>query len=429
MTVMTRRDLFRSTAATALIGALPAMGVANLAFAGPGADPNILIVLHLRGGCDGLNLISPSNDSFFVSARATDLRVSDSGQNAGYGLANGPDPQIDFRLHPSCAGLAEIYRQKQLAFVHAAGVTNEMRSHFVATDMIQRGVAEPAALGRVGTGWFARYLNAAGTSTLCSAMSMAGTMSGEFVGHASALSTPDLDHGFGVPGGPQTVAVLERLYGSAAGPVGDTGRRTLAAMAAINQRLPHDPTGKVQAYAPDAAVGTGYDGAGELGRGLKGVAELIKADIGLTAASVELGGWDMHENQPGRFKANADKFSRAVAAFWNDMAPYHDRLTLVTLTEFGRRLRSNRSNGTDHGRGSVIAVLGGRVGGGRFYGAWPGTSDDKLDEGVDLAVVTDYRLILSELLEVHGGRPVGRDIFPGYREAARLGLVKPVMAG
>jgi uncharacterized protein (DUF1501 family) len=423
MTRMTRRDLFRSTAATALVTALPAFGISRVAFAAPGSDPQILIVLHLRGGCDGLNLISPANDAFFVAARAADLRVADSGGDAGYGLANGPDPAIDFRLHKSAGGLAEIYQQKQLAFVHAAGVTNAMRSHFVATDMIQHGVAEPAALGRVGTGWFARHLNASGETGIYNAMSMAGILSGEFVGDATALSTPDLDRGFGVPGGAATTAVLERLYASARGGVGATGRHTLSAMAAIDQRLPHDASGKIMPYTAEDDKDTG-----PLGRGLKGVAELVKADIGLSAASVELGGWDMHDNQPGRFKAAADKLSRAVAAFWNDMAPYHDRLMVVTLTEFGRRLRSNRSNGTDHGRGSVIAVLGGRVDGGRFYGAWPGTSEDKLEEGVDLAVATDYRRVLTELLAVHSGRPVGPEIFPGYQDEGALGLVKPTSA-
>jgi len=428
MSVMNRRDLFRSVAATALISALPGLGVSRLAFAAPGRDPMILIVLHLRGGCDGLNLISPANDPFFVAARASDLRVADSGGNAGFALANGPDPAIDFRLHAAAGGLSELYGQGQLAFIHAAGVTNEMRSHFIATDMIQRGVADPAALTRIETGWLARHLMARGDTQICGAMSMAGTLSGEFVGLSTALSTPDLDHGFGVPGGAATTKILQSLYGQAPGPVGETGRETLTAMAAIDGRLPRGPNGKVMPYAPDASSkgpGSNYEAGAELGRGLKGIAELIKADLGLSAASVELGGWDMHENQPGRFKTQATKLSQAVSAFWNDLAPYHDRLLVVTLTEFGRRLRSNRSNGTDHGRGSVMAVLGGRVAGGRFHGAWPGTADQDLDEGVDLAVATDYRQILTELVAAHGGHRPNADIFPGFHHAAALGLIRP----
>jgi uncharacterized protein (DUF1501 family) len=103
------------------------------------------------------------------------------------------------------------------------------------------------------------------------------------------------------------------------------------------------------------------------------------------------------------------------------MAPFHDRLTVVTITEFGRRLRGNKSGGTDHGRASVMAILGGRVKGGRFYGRWPGLKSADLDEGVDLAVTTDYRRILTEILDNRQGRK-GGNWFSGYKDPGPLGL-------
>jgi uncharacterized protein (DUF1501 family) len=106
------------------------------------------------------------------------------------------------------------------------------------------------------------------------------------------------------------------------------------------------------------------------------------------------------------------------------MQRYHDRLLVVTVSEFGRRLRSNRSNGTDHGRAGVMAVLGGRVAGGRFYGPWPGLHSEKLDEGVDLAVATDYRQVLSEVLSAHSGTTLGAAVFPDYRAPGKLGLIR-----
>jgi uncharacterized protein (DUF1501 family) len=130
----------------------------------------------------------------------------------------------------------------------------------------------------------------------------------------------------------------------------------------------------------------------------------------------------MHEYQSGRFRGQVTKLSSGLSAFWNDLAAYHDRMIVVTVTEFGRRLRSNRSNGTDHGRASVMAVLGGRIRGGRFHGGWPGLEPEALDEGVDLRVATDYRQVLSELIDARAGHPVA-GVFPNYRSPGRLGLV------
>jgi uncharacterized protein (DUF1501 family) len=146
-------------------------------------------------------------------------------------------------------------------------------------------------------------------------------------------------------------------------------------------------------------------------------------DIGLQIATVDIGGWDTHENQPGRFRNAVDRLSSGISAFYEDMARDHDRLVLVTVSEFGRRLRSNRSNGTDHGRAGVMAVLGGKVAGGRCYGRWPGLRSEKLDEGVDLAVATDYRQVFSEVLAARSRGPLAT-VFPDYKPSAPLGLFR-----
>jgi len=104
------------------------------------------------------------------------------------------------------------------------------------------------------------------------------------------------------------------------------------------------------------------------------------------------------------------------------MAQTQDRLIVVVVTEFGRRLRSNRSNGTDHGRGSVMMVLSGKVAGGRIYGRWPGLKSEQLEEGVDLAVVNDYRQSLSEVIGHWRGPAYASGVFPGFTSAANLGL-------
>jgi len=184
--------------------------------------------------------------------------------------------------------------------------------------------------------------------------------------------------GFAPSGGPQVDDVLGRLYLAAPGDVGAAGRGALAAMRAIDARLPRDAQRKIVPY--QAEQGVNYDLAGDLGRPLRTVAQLAKMEIGLEFAAVDIGGWDTHEYQAGRFRNAVERLSNGLSGFYADMARFHDRLVIVVLSEFGRRLRSNKSNGTDHGRAGVMAVLGGAVAGGRMVGPWPGLAADRLDD-------------------------------------------------
>ncbi len=417
--LLTRRAILGSGATTAaLLGLAP--GISRLAFAADGRDRGLLVVVHLRGGCDGLNFISPANDPDFIAARVSELRVAADGQDAGYQLPGGPDSGIDFRLHSAAGGLAELYKSGQLAFVHAAGLSDATRSHFVATDMIEHGVAGDNALTRTNTGWIARYQQTLASSGADMGVAAAGAPSGDFAGSAIALAVPDLSGGFGAPGGPQVNDVLQRLYGRAKDPVVAAGRAALDAMQLLDQRVPRDAQNHPMNYVGEGNVN--YDPAGDLARPLKTVAQIAKMQIGLQVATVDIGGWDTHEGQPGRFRNAVTRLSTGISAFYNDMSRYHDRLIVVTISEFGRRLRSNRSSGTDHGRAGVMAVLGGQVQGRRFYGRWPGLRAEKLDEGVDLAVATDYRQVLGEVLAAHSGATGLPTVFPDYRNPGPLGI-------
>jgi len=400
--MLSRRDLFRLSAGAA---AFACPGLSKLAFAAAGRDPGLLILLHLRGGCDGLNLVSPAEDGDFIAARASDLRVAAEGTDAGFPLGNG------FFLHAAAPGLAELYKQGHLAIVHAAGLAAGTRSHFVAIDMIDRGIADNAQLARATTGWLTR----AGRGN---AVSAATTPGGELLGAASALALPNLAGGVAPAGGPPVAAALERLYAGASGPFGTAGRQALESLAAIDRRLPRDATGKVTLETKAA-----YAGAGELATPLQTVAQLVRMEVGLTSATLDLGGWDTHENQAGRFRNQVVKLSAGLAALWEDLAPWHDRAVVVAWSEFGRRLRSNKSGGTDHGRGGVALVLGGKVAGGRVAGAWPTLAADRLDEGVDLAVANDIRAVLAEALTAVDGVPPPPAVFPGFA-AQPLGLFR-----
>lgn len=415
-----RRTILKSAAAGAAVSVLPIPGLSLLSFAAPSRERPLLVIVHLRGGADGLNFISPATDPDFIAARTSELRVAADGPDPGYALANGPDSRIDFRLHAAAGGLAELYKSGALAFIHAVGLTDGTRSHFVATDMIDRGVADAPSLTRIRDGWLARYLQSApGASGQVAAASAAAAIGGELVGRQNALAVPDLSGGLAPAGGAQARDVLTRLYAVAQDRVGDAGRSALAAMQTIDGRVPRDAKGAVVPYRPDD--GASYDSAAEFGRPLKTLAQLIKMELGLEVATVDIGGWDTHEYQPGRFKAAVQRLSNGLAAFWNDTARYHDRMIVVSISEFGRRLRSNRSMGTDHGRAGVMMVLGSGVKGGRFYGRWPGLANAKLDEGVDLAVATDYRQVLTEILRRRGAEPASH-VFPGYADPGPIGV-------
>lgn len=414
-----RRDILKALAALGISSTALPLGLRHMAFAAEAAAP-VLIVMHLRGGCDGLNFISPANDPAFIDARASELRVTAEGKDAGYALANGIGKNIDFRLHNAAGGLAELYKNGHLAFIHASGLTDGTRSHFVATDMIEAGVGLSADLSHSESGWLTRSLATQNKNALgLEAIAVSGAIAGDLRGSNRVLAAPDVNGGLPVEGGPAVASALWQMYGNRPDLLGEAGRLALQQPAIIDQRIERDAAGHVIAYAPQN--GANYDKAGGFAATLKSVARLIKMDIGLRALTMDYGSWDTHEYQAGRFRGQIEPMSEGLAAFWNDLAAYHDRITLVMVTEFGRRLRSNKSGGTDHGRAGVMGVLGGKVAGGRMYGTWPGLSTAQLDEGVDLAVTTDYRQVLSEALE-HVGVKNSATLFPNFHPAKPLGL-------
>ncbi|HLG90136.1 MAG TPA: DUF1501 domain-containing protein [Alphaproteobacteria bacterium] len=431
--LQTRRDFLKAAAIAGTIA--PLSGVRDLAYGADSSRDKVLVVLFLRGGCDSLNLIGPCNDRNYVEDRIAPLRVLDSGDKPGISLANGLDPAIDFRLHPAAAPLGDLYKQGHLAIVHAVGLSNETRSHFVAQDLIERGAVSDAGDQSTGaksstpieSGWLARYAKLVGLDNAgpkaVPVLSASNAVDKSLEGFGAALAIPDLAGGVGLAGGEQARAVLSALYADQPGDIAEAGRLTLAKFATVDAGVPKGPDGKPMPYHPEG--GANYDEGGEsAGRGLAAIARIIKMDIGLRVASVDMGGWDTHQGQQYRFGVLATQLGRNIAAFWNDLAAYHDRLVLVTISEFGRRLRSNKSNGTDHGHAGAMLVLGGRVNGGRMYGKWPGLATPALDRAVDLAVTTDYRAVLAAV--AGSGLPSQRvaQLFPGYAPGSPLPILR-----
>jgi uncharacterized protein (DUF1501 family) len=156
----------------------------------------------------------------------------------------------------------------------------------------------------------------------------------------------------------------------------------------------------------------------DIGNNLKQIAQLLKANLGVEAAFTDVTGWDTHQNQggvDGQLSNRLRDFSSAIAAFWRDMGDDAENITLVTMSEFGRTARENGTGGTDHGHANAMFVLGAGVKGGKVYGRWPGLANEQLNEGRDLALTTDYRGVLGEVVSSTLGAENLDRVFPGSR--------------
>ena len=153
------------------------------------------------------------------------------------------------------------------------------------------------------------------------------------------------------------------------------------------------------------------------------MARLIKADVGVEVAFADIDGWDHHANEIGQLSNLLRQFGNGLSAFARDLGDRMADVVVVTMSEFGRTAAENGNGGTDHGHGGVMMVLGGPVRGGKVYGKWPGLEPEQLFEGRDLAVTTDFRDVLAELVRGHLGQNPDQ-VFPGYSAGPALGLLR-----
>jgi len=399
---------------SAAIAAMTGSRISGFAFAPEGEADHIFIYVFLRGGCDGLNLVAPVNDSSYAASRPTELRVLDSGDNQGLRLGNS-FKDLDFRLHKKAPELKELYDSNALAVIHAAGLTNGTRSHFDAMDIIERGSLNNKNLSE---GWFTRYLNSTtsiNSSNMFPSIAVGSSMPSSFLGSNSTLAINNLND-YKLRGDVKYNDLLRGFY-TGKSLLDEAATNALNSIKYINDHLPKDATGKAVSYTP------GNDSKypeNQLGKSLQTLAQIIKMDMGLQVASVDYGGWDTHEHQQNTFANLTEGLSKSLGAFYNDLSNYHSKVTVMVMSEFGRRLKSNKSGGTDHGHGNVMFVLGGDVKGGKMYGKWPGLNNEQLDNNVDLAVTTDYRNVLSEIIVRKLSNPKLGYIFPGYKDYSPL---------
>jgi uncharacterized protein (DUF1501 family) len=412
-----RRGMLQALGGTALLTAT--LGDAQLAFGAvaPGAKPHVLVTIVLAGGFDGLSMIAPIGDPAYAPARP-DIAVPAS-------LAK----QVDstFGLHPSLAPLYPLWTAGSCAAVHAVGQESPTRSHFEAMDELERAAPNSS----LRNGWLNRTLGTLPDSGALEAMSLGesgvpGLLRGE---HASLSAYRLADITLPVNYTATPLALWQQAMGEL-----HTGARpevkapmgnALNAIDVLTNKVA--PAEKAAGAAGQNAAGAGYPNDG-YGQGLKDIARLVKADTGLRVATVHVGGWDLHTgfgsptSGGGTFAGRLLAIAGGLAAFAADLGPEFDRVTVFTVSEFGRRVQQNGNQGLDHGHGNAMLVLGGKINGGKVHGTWPTLAADKLDHG-DLAGSTDYRSVISEFLVGQMGVTSVKDVFPGLTPTP-LGLVK-----
>lgn len=371
------------------------------------ADPT-LVVIFLRGGADSLSLVAPTADKDYIQARPEFLRVLRKGEAPGHKLTDAL-ADVDFRLHPAASELAELFHAGDLSILHATGLTEATRSHFDAEARIERAAQDGGA-----GGWLGRSLKAMGAGGPLPALAV-GTSAPESLRGAKAAVAPDLSELMLAPGhwlAPGLRARLASGFGDH-GPLSASMTELLSLSQALEDRFWIKDSGEMRAYAPEVDWPQN-----QLTQPLQTVAQAIKADMGLRIATLDYGGWDTHVNQAGQFQALLGDLSRSLMAFWRDLGSRQQDVAVVVQSEFGRRLHANASGGTDHGRAGAMMVLGPQAKGGRLLGRWPGLANDKLEEGADLAVTTDYRDVLAEVLSGHLKIGDLGPVFPGLKPSA-----------
>jgi uncharacterized protein (DUF1501 family) len=409
----TRRQFLQSSAVLAGAVAWPTW-MPRLAFAPAQAAPrgDTLVVVFLRGAADTLNIVVPHGEAAYYGLRPT-LGIPRPDDRKAQAKLRAIDLDGFFGLHPNLAPLLPAWQAGHLAPIHACGAPDESRSHFRAMELMERGVDDERG---PASGWIGRLLATLNTGNHSPLRAVGlGQLPQRSLSGAvpvSALrSIADFHLGGDAAAVAQMQAALTSLY-SGGDAVSLIGQETMSILDTL-QAL--DPLG----YAP--AHDARYPNS-EFGLGLRQVAMLIKAEVGLEVAAIDVGGWDTHFAQGGSEGQMANLLAdlgQGLAAFHADLFDTAGRITVVTMSEFGRRVQENGSLGTDHGHGSLMLLMGGNVVGGRVGGQWPGLGPQQLVGPGDLAVTTDYRDVLAEVCLKRLNNPALGEIFPGFAATMR----------
>lgn len=440
----------RSFLKTGALGTFAAGSLSShVALAAPAYNEQILVYIFLRGGIDGCNLVVPlgANDHEYYSLMRPNIGIPATG--TGHALQLGSQP---FGLNPAASPLVDLFTDSRLAIVQAVGTPDSIasRSHFDAEKYVELGT--PGAVGTL-SGWLHRHFYSMSTTLdvypdelFLPIVAFRNTPPASLLGNNSSLTvwSPGdfrLDNAHwrwsSTDVGYMQLEMLPEIHGIGADEFSHAGSQALAAEAILRTSYDHDYTGS-------GAIPYGQTYIGDR---MSDIAQMIKLNLGTRIFTLDYGGFDTHTDQdnPQNYDDQIAELSVALSAFLDDLeqsgGAYADRTTIIIQSEFGRRLYQNISNGTDHGNGNYMLVLGKQVNGGEIYGTWPGlypgtedgfvnyanpkngSTSPELFEGA-LATTTDFRQVLSEYLAVRCEHTTATlaYVFPGYSGYSPLGI-------
>jgi uncharacterized protein (DUF1501 family) len=373
----------------------------------PGAGKKQLVVLFQRGAADGLNIVVPFGEPNYYRMRPS---IAIPRPRAG---ADNAVIDLDgfFGLHPGLTPLLPLFQKNELAIVQAAGSPDPTRSHFDAQDYMESGTPGVKA---TEDGWLDRALGTIPEENASPfrAVAMGPNLPRMLQGSTAAIAIPDLRQ-FKVQ--PQSVGManmaeggFEAMYAQTVDQaLHGTGTQTFEAIDMLRKIDTSKYPPENGAVYPKSAVG----------QRLQQIGQMIKANIGVEVLFLDCGGWDNHVNEGGAQGQLANllrDLGQSLEAFHRDMGVRMADIVVVTMSEFGRTARENGNRGTDHGHANCMFVMGGDVKGGRVYGKWPGLDEHQLNEGRDLALTTDFRSVVGEILTKHLGVKNLAPVFPGF---------------
>ena len=390
-----RRALLLGGASFAAWAYLP-----KFARAADGRDPRLIVVI-LRGALDGLATVAPVGDPDYAALHGS-IALNSDGAHAATMLDS------FFALHPSMPEFARMYRENHAAVIHAVATPYRDRSHFDGQDVLESGFAGP---GRVQSGWLNRALE--------------GLPRGERVMGALAVgpTTPLVLRGAAPTVGWSPVALPQADDDTAARLLELYRHRDPQLAKALTQGLQLDKV----AQGDDMRPKPGINGMRGVARG---AAKLMVADDGPRIAALAFDGWDTHANEGGpvgRLAQLLAGLDGALAEFESGLGTHWRDTAVVVATEFGRTVRINGTEGTDHGTGTIALLAGGAIRGGRVIANWPSLRPASLYEGRDLAPTTDLRVVIKGVLADHLGlseRVLAETVFPDSATARPMkGLI------
>ena len=393
-----RRQFLRGVVLFGGMTLLSANGVRYTFAASTNEVPDVVVTLVLRGGFDGLSAVVPTDENLMRKARG-DIYIPN---------ASLLPLDREFGLHPSLKGLLPLWQANELAIVNTIGAPTHSRSHFdEISDVAYAAYGEKDKR----SGWIARFLDVAGSGSVVQSVGIGSTTRQLIGGKAAPVNVESINN-----------FKLDSIHGfkaeDLAGFIDDTHGRweNVWATQAKSTIQALDQVAKAGALKST----TTYPNTGT-GQRFKDVAALLKAGIGVRAVDLEFqGDWDMHANmgnlENGWLTSYLADLGGSIAAFRQDLGVLWSRVTVVTITEFGRRVGQNQSTGTEHGWGSSTFVAGGGVNGGKIHGRFPGLDDNQLKDG-DLVVTADYRSLLTEILTRRAGITAdgAAQVFPNFR--------------